>query len=226
MTNISQYPFLIDSSLTFPGGPGHGIMVVDNAIPHDLCEKMLLFSMDAVDSEIGMDGLVEGGLDPSVKRTRDVRLSNFNNWPGSWAPEELLKVGYDIVEMDRQFSVCVSNAIAQYVQPYLGIQNFLLEDSGYQIQKYRRGVGFYKPHIDGMPGSPMAGNRLVAFLAYLNTVEHGGETDFPLHGLRVPPVQGRVVMFPASWTHPHEALMPLSDDKYVVSTFISAKMNP
>ncbi|HEY5802196.1 MAG TPA: 2OG-Fe(II) oxygenase [Lysobacter sp.] len=59
----------------------------------------------------------------------------------------------------------------------------------------------YRPHRDYRPpGSierdgPQAGNRLRTICVYLNEVEAGGETEFPLSGLKVSPRPGRAVIF-------------------------------
>ncbi|GAA5081719.1 2OG-Fe(II) oxygenase [Lysobacter panacisoli] len=59
----------------------------------------------------------------------------------------------------------------------------------------------YRPHRDYRPpGSiegdrPDAGNRLRTICVYLNDVEAGGETEFPIAGLRVMPRPGRAVIF-------------------------------
>ncbi|NUO78331.1 MAG: 2OG-Fe(II) oxygenase superfamily protein [Lysobacter sp.] len=59
----------------------------------------------------------------------------------------------------------------------------------------------YRPHRDYRPpGSlerdrPEAGNRLRTVCVYLNAVEAGGETEFPVAALRVAPLPGRAVIF-------------------------------
>ncbi|HEY0506364.1 MAG TPA: 2OG-Fe(II) oxygenase [Lysobacter sp.] len=59
----------------------------------------------------------------------------------------------------------------------------------------------YRPHRDYRPPSsiehdrPEAGNRLRTICVYLNDVEAGGETEFPVAGLRVAPRPGRAVVF-------------------------------
>ncbi|BDU17098.1 2OG-Fe(II) oxygenase [Lysobacter auxotrophicus] len=59
----------------------------------------------------------------------------------------------------------------------------------------------YRPHRDYRPPSsierdrPDAGNRLRTICVYLNTVEAGGQTEFPVAGLKVEPRPGRAVVF-------------------------------
>ncbi|WP_115527396.1 MULTISPECIES: 2OG-Fe(II) oxygenase [Xanthomonas] len=59
----------------------------------------------------------------------------------------------------------------------------------------------YRAHRDYLPASriaadrPAAGNRLRTVCVYLNAVEAGGQTDFPVAGVCVPPRAGSVVCF-------------------------------
>lgn len=59
----------------------------------------------------------------------------------------------------------------------------------------------YRPHRDYLPPGtierdrPQAGNRTRSVCVYLNDVEAGGETEFPVAGLKVSPKPGRAVIF-------------------------------
>lgn len=59
----------------------------------------------------------------------------------------------------------------------------------------------YKPHRDYVPAGrlehdrPQAGNRARTICAYLNDVDAGGETDFPVAGVRIAPIAGSAVVF-------------------------------
>jgi hypothetical protein len=98
-------------------------------------------------------------------------------------------------------------------------------DSGYQIQRYHRCSGYYSEHIDGAPFFSYSANRMLGVIVYLNNVELGGGTHFPMHQLEISAVAGRVAMFPAYWTHPHSGLMPYSSDKWIISTFVQSVLD-
>lgn len=74
---------------------------------------------------------------------------------------------------------------------------------GERLAVLRYGVGEeYRPHRDylrpqeaGSTAEGQAGQRLTTAFCYLNDVEAGGETDFPLLDVRIGPKRGRVVMF-------------------------------
>ena len=50
---------------------------------------------------------------------------------------------------------------------------------------------------------------------YLNDVEIGGETDFI--NFKIKPTTGKLVIFPSTWTYPHCANIPISNDKYIIT---------
>ena len=108
------------------------------------------------------------------------------------------------------------------------------------IQRYLPGQE-YKPHYDGflldemedMPESSKikeGGNRCVTMIAYLNNVQDGGGTVFPVLGLAIQAVQGRVLMFgnldenkiphPASL---HMGLPPENGDKWIITFWFREK---
>jgi len=62
-------------------------------------------------------------------------------------------------------------------------------------------------------------NRYLVFLWYLNDVEVGGETWFPELELKISPKAGRLLMFPPYWMFQHAGLAPVSNDKYIISTY-------
>ena len=87
-----------------------------------------------------------------------------------------------------------------------------------RIKRYRIGQDEkFQPHFDSID---QVANRFMVFLWYLNTVEKGGETVFCDLGIRVAPVAGRLLVFPPYWMFQHAGLPPVSNDKYIVSTYL------
>ena len=76
-------------------------------------------------------------------------------------------------------------------------------------------------HVDGQ--SFVEGQnqlRIATFLFYLNTVDKGGETHFPLQKVKVKPEKGKAILFPPMHTHPHEVLRT-SSPRYILQTWIT-----
>jgi hypothetical protein len=93
----------------------------------------------------------------------------------------------------------------------------------FTAQRYEKGVGGYHYwHSEIYPQLPdnKPLHRVLAFLYYLNDVEEGGETEFHYQGIKVKPKKGTLVIFPAGFTHTHKGHIPLSDEKYVVTSWL------
>ncbi len=89
-----------------------------------------------------------------------------------------------------------------------------------RIKKYDQGIGEFDWHIDATTVDTC--KRILVMFFYLNDVEVGGETLFDLgeNQLGVQPKTGSVVCFPPHWTHPHKGCIPISGDKYVISSYV------
>ncbi|MDB5984956.1 MAG: 2OG-Fe(II) oxygenase [Nevskia sp.] len=75
----------------------------------------------------------------------------------------------------------------------------------------------FQPHFDSIYH---VSNRYLVLLWYLNDVAEGGETVFPDLGLAVAPRGGRLLVFPPYWMYQHAGRAPLSQDKYILSTYL------
>lgn len=63
--------------------------------------------------------------------------------------------------------------------------------------------------------------RFLSFIWYLNDVDTGGETQF--RDLIIKPKKGKLVVFPPLWMFPHKGTEPISNQKYIVSTYLHYK---
>jgi hypothetical protein len=57
-------------------------------------------------------------------------------------------------------------------------------------------------------------------MMYLNDVDDGGETEFLYQSKRYKPVKGRVLIWPAGFTHVHRGNPPLSGEKYIATSWL------
>jgi len=76
----------------------------------------------------------------------------------------------------------------------------------------------FDTHID--VGDHDSSRRFLVLFFYLNDVEEGGETEFPMLDYRVKPKRGSVLLFPPTWMYPHAGLKPISNDKYIIGTYL------
>lgn len=93
-----------------------------------------------------------------------------------------------------------------------------------KFQKTKKNaIGFAHFHAEQGPGE--ASSRVVVWTIYLNDVTEGGETEFPVQGVRVQPKKGALCLFPAGYTHLHRGNPPYSNDKYILTGWLSYPAN-
>ena len=85
----------------------------------------------------------------------------------------------------------------------------------YNFQKYDPEQGFFGNHCENMGPAHMA--RVGVWMIYLNTVTEGGGTRFDNYDRVVDAVEGRLVIWPAYWTHFHHGIVSKTQTKYIVT---------
>ena len=63
-------------------------------------------------------------------------------------------------------------------------------------------------------------HRVVFWMYYLNDVAEGGETEFYFQKTSIRPEKGTLVIAPAGFTHTHRGNVPLSNDKYIATSWL------
>lgn len=185
------------------------IKTYNNTIPHDICEKIINMYNDT--NTIKVKGVTSQGLDESAKKTTDYLIDNKNHY---WKDIDTLL--YDTL---HQY-------LFKYFE-YLHVNNYStfdinnIVDSGFQIQKYDKNVGFFSNHNDFHIINENHKNyyRILVYIFYLNDVDEGGETVI-CNDLKITPKKGTLLLFPTFWTYPHKGNMPISNDKYIVTGWI------
>lgn len=100
----------------------------------------------------------------------------------------------------------VNNGLDQHIVKYIKIQR-TLPGQGYHV---------WHAECHGRKDT----DRILAFILYLNDVTQGGETEFLHQHMRVAPVAGRLLIFPAFFTHLHRGNPPLTGTKYIVTGWV------
>ena len=87
-----------------------------------------------------------------------------------------------------------------------------------KIQKTVPGGGYHVWHSED--AGVLFRDRLLVFILYLNDVEEGGETEFLYLHKRVKPKTGRLLIWPAGFTHTHRGNPPLKGSKYIITGWV------
>ena len=174
-----------------------------NALTKETCKGII----DLFESLPQHKGVTGGGLQLDVKRTFEVKIQG-----DTWKEYDAILCESLYRAVDN-YSIQLINKCNNYT-----LLDKTLTDSGYQIQKYIKYDGYYKWHSDERINNEKS-TRTITFLWYLNDIEEGGETYF--YNGKVKPEAGKLILFPATWTYNHKGNMPKSDDKYIITGWIS-----
>ena len=111
----------------------------------------------------------------------------------------------------------LTTATNMYVQEYSSLSNMEYKYNTFRLQKTGIGGGYHMWHHER--GDQENSTRFLAAILYLNDVEEGGETEFLYQHKRVKPRKGTLVMWPAGFTHTHRGNPPISNEKYIITTW-------
>lgn len=209
------------------------IATYEDALPSAACSKIINAAQgaDAVQGQIG------AGLVPNVKRSVDCDIEDIlpdmqqglreNLWThvtmyvhshphlvtGTVAP--VLPDGRPMTsEILRSLRFATVTRICKAVFA-LGQLN---------VQHYATGKGNFShwhSEISPSPNSIAPLHRILFAIYYLNTVEIGGHTEFAAQKFSLSPRVGRLLIAPAGFTHTHRGLVPTSNDKWILTTWVS-----
>jgi hypothetical protein len=90
----------------------------------------------------------------------------------------------------------------------------------FRIKRYNTdGNDAFDTHVD--VSDYATARRFLSFMWYLNDVDEGGETIF--NELTIKPKTGAMIIFPPLWMYPHKGVAPISNTKYIMSTYLHYK---
>lgn len=173
----------------------------------------------------------DGALEPQLC---DHLVEAFENWRqfqirnGKVAREGLSESSWTELDLtkrsDRQFKAALTDRIFEYKAKYesdCGISPPLPDPAAFGRLMMKRYTpnhqDWFQPHYDSVGEHA---NRYLVFLWYLNDVDEGGETEFVDLDCSIQAAKGRLLMFPPYWMWRHAGNPPVSNAKYIVSTYL------
>lgn len=220
------------------------IEVYDNALSADFCNAFMQTFDNSPHLQAGRTG---GGVDVSKKLSSDLYLNQHTEYQEQLKLIQETTFRYALQYFKKYHFALIAPLALQVRHPKTGEavalthENFdevaAGNEAGYmqllyrlgpiQAQKYEQGKGNYNYwHCEVFPekNSVEALHRTLLFMFYLNDVEEGGSTDFYYQQRSIKPKQGRMVIAPGYFTHTHRGSTPVSNDKYILTSWIL--MNP
>mmetsp|Transcript_63135 Transcript_63135/g.104974 ORF Transcript_63135/g.104974 Transcript_63135/m.104974 type:complete len:459 (+) Transcript_63135:120-1496(+) len=125
------------------------------------------------------------------------------NWGRSQAGDGVQAVRTSSTSWCEHSSRCGSDPVLQELRKRIANLTMVPENNAEHLQVLRYEPGqFYRRHHDqNSPITSAWGPRLYTFFMYLNEVEEGGETNFPLLNISVRPKRGRALLWPSVLNH-------------------------
>ncbi|AXR08139.1 2OG-Fe(II) oxygenase [Salinimonas sediminis] len=220
--------------------PTDFIEVVDDVLPVTLCNEIIAQFDRSPNLSTGQTG---GGVDLDKKRSVDVSFSESSEFSSFFQPV-MEKTGQALLRYIEKYYFSIVGPIGLTVRhPQTGepvkltgenfaeigkpnlpnLLNYLFRVGDINAQRYTANEGGYPYwHSEVFPQLPHneALHRVLLFMFYLNDVEEGGETDFYYQNRSIQPKAGRMVIAPAYFTHTHRGQIPISNDKYILTSWL------
>lgn len=138
-----------------------------------------------------------------------------------------IKDSVDVIARDKILNVayfnCLETCLSDYKSQYEHCdfeKHGVIENVHIQYYEPPNG-GFHKFHFERNSIKPPVIYRHLVFMTYLNTVNDGGETEFFYQKLKIKPVKGLTLIWPAEWTHTHRGNPSPKEHKYIITGWIS-----
>lgn len=176
--------------------------VYENALSPEFCRAAILrFDKDPqVRPGRYGNGTVGGAVDANIKKTTEIDLDGTHQ---GWRTEE------------RVLLESLGRHLRRYMETWGRAFNCDLIHEPLKIARYPIG-GQFDWHSDNLGNGVTT--RVITALWYLNTVEQGGETEYPWQNMAVRPVEGRLLLCPVGWTYVHRGAPPVTGPKYIAIT--------
>lgn len=190
-------------------------------------------------------GVTGHGYQASAKESSDINISLEPQWAEEASQLEVVTWKH-LVKYMRKYPHLLTGAVAMSVpDPQTGgtmpiddhviqvLDDKILEQlikkvyrfGTINLQRYTRKTGGYHHfHSEVYPAmndpEQNALHRVLLFMYYLNDVREGGETEFYYQERKLRPSKGQLVFAPAGFTHTHKGHVPISNDKYILTSWV------
>jgi|TARA_R100000482_G_scaffold103233_1_gene46093 hypothetical protein len=201
--------------------PDPFIWIRDYALEPDFCEHVIAkFQEDTENTYVGLTGFPPR-VSP-IKTSRDLRTDIHEHWiEETGVFRENLRVALQEYVNHIQSHIVLPTYEHNEQLPYAQFPMCTgdIIDYGFQIQETKP-YGCYDWHEDSLINFVDRHERTLTYLYYLNDIFDDGCTEF-MNGFKVPPRQGRLIIFPSTWTYMHRGgILHGQQNKYIATGWI------
>jgi hypothetical protein len=127
------------------------------------------------------------------------------------------------IDVWTKYTKELEKCIAEYIQLYPRCTS--TDRWGFyeatNLQFYPPGGGYKAWHSERVCSVDPYPLRHLVFMTYLNDVEDAGETEFLHQRVKIKPVKGLTLIWPADWTHFHRGIPSPTQEKYIITGWLS-----
>ena len=177
------------------------IEIYDNILDKNDCKNIIEYfenSEQKKKGQVGSNG--RGIVNKKVKDSTELELVVFDN-------------DFPTQIIGSKISIGIEKYIKKY--PALNkIDSWRIFDS-YNIQRYKEGEGYHNIHCEHNGINPLITRRMLVWMIYLNNAKCGTRFYNPKRDIKAR--MGRLVLWPAFWTHMHSGITPNRGVKYIAT---------
>lgn len=182
--------------------------IYDNVYPEGYCQHLIV-EFDRLEKErIGANRQQSEKANRHVKDDYQIGINarNFNIAPfGSENSVDMFFNG-------------LQNCYNDYTEKYSVLRSEKISGNTMKMQRTAPGGGYHVWHSE--QGNGAFANRVLVYMLYLNTLplESAGETEFLYQQKRYNPIENRMIVWPAAYTHAHRGNTVFGEQsKYIVT---------
>lgn len=175
------------------------IEVYDNALSSDQCKTIIDYFESSDKKKRGVVGQGDAfKVDLSRKDSTDIFL---------------------LFSYENQITKMIHNSLYDNTKKYMKTHKDCCKvapwapQNDFNIQRYHPNQGYKDIHCEH---NSKEDTTVLAWMFYLNTVEDGG-TLFTSYDLTTDCIEGRLVIWPAYWTHCHRGITSKTKTKYIAT---------
>ena len=181
------------------------IATFQNVLDDETCDKFVKWFEELSNHNITM---------PSTADANGMRLNSRNDEVVS-VPMGIPMDHFPKDELVIPLWSKVSNCLNEYADEHI-IDGSLLSHT-FKVHRVKPKGGYHTWHSEHSYVEPY---RVLAWHLTIEAPESGGETEFLFQSLKVPPILGQLVIWPAAFTHKHRGNPPLKGQKtYITGWF-------
>lgn len=178
----------------------------------DCCDNVIdWFESNKSRQERGISGSDSGkSVNTDIKDTTDISLSVVD-----------IQLNEDMSDIFYPLFGALQYSLNEYILKYSILQRAELHISPrFNIQRYTKGQHFKYPHYES--SSFYKRKRILTWMIYLNDVNKEGKTVFSYYSIETKPTKGRILLWPADFTHTHFGDI-VEDTKYIMTGWFDIK---